>query len=170
MTWIDEHIRDVPDFPKPGIVFKDITPLVQDATAFRRAVDEMATLYPAGSYDRLLAIESRGFLFGAALAYRLNLGCSLVRKSGKLPAETISHSYALEYGEATIELHTDGLRKGDRVLIVDDLLATGGTVAAAAALSRRLGAEVVGSLFLIELGFLDGAKALDFPVKALRTY
>jgi len=170
MSWIDRFIRDVPDFPVPGIMFKDITPLVQDAGALKRAVDEMAALYPTDAYDRFVAVESRGFLFGAALGYRLDVGCSVVRKEGKLPADTIRHSYALEYGEATVEMHTDAVKKGERVLIVDDLLATGGTVAAAAALARRLGAEVIGSLFLIELGFLNGAERLDFPVKALRTY
>lgn len=170
MSWIDDHIRDVPDFPKPGIVFKDITPLVQDAGAFKRAVDEMATLYPVDAYDQLVGVESRGFIFAAALAYKLDKGCTLIRKQGKLPADTVSHSYALEYGEAVVELHRDGLDRGQRALIVDDLLATGGTVAASAALVRNVGAEVVGSAFLIELEFLKGAEALDFPVKALRRY
>ena len=97
MSWIDAHIRDVPDFPKPGIVFKDITPLVQDAAAFKRAVDEMSALYALDTYDRLIGVESRGFIFAAAMAYTLDLGCTLVRKQGKLPADTLSHSYALEY-------------------------------------------------------------------------
>lgn len=170
MSWIDDHIRDVPDFPKPGILFKDITPLVQDATALARSVDEMAELFPADSYDQLLGIEARGFIFGAAMGYKLGCGCTLIRKKGKLPAETIEHSYALEYGEATVEMHIDGLKPGERVLIVDDLLATGGTVAAAAALARQAGAEVVGAVFLVELAFLEAAGKLDFPVKALRTY
>jgi len=170
MSWIDNHIRDVPDFPKPGIIFKDITTLVQDAAAFRRAVDEMSDLYPVEAYDQLVGVESRGFIFAAALAYKLDKGCTLVRKKGKLPADTVSHSYSLEYGEATVELHRDGLNRGQRALIVDDLLATGGTVAASAALVRTVGAEVIGSIFLIELGFLKGAEILDFPVKSLRTY
>ncbi len=170
MSWIDEHIRDVPDFPKPGIVFKDITPLVQDAGAFKRAVDEMATLYPLDAYDQLVGVESRGFIFAAALAFKLDKGCTLIRKQGKLPADTVSHSYALEYGEAVVELHRDGLDRGQRALIIDDLLATGGTIAASAALVRNVGAVVVGSAFLIELEFLKGAEALDFPVKALRRY
>jgi len=170
MSWIDEHIRDVPDFPKPGIVFKDITPLVQDAGAFKRAVDEMATLYPLDAYDQLVGVESRGFIFAAALTFKLDKGCTLIRKQGKLPADTVSHSYALEYGEAVVELHRDGLDRGQRALIIDDLLATGGTIAASAALVRNVGAVVVGSAFLIELEFLKGAEALDFPVKALRRY
>jgi adenine phosphoribosyltransferase len=170
MSWIDDHIRNVPDFPKPGILFKDITPLVQNAEALMRSVDEMSTLFPAEAYDQLLGIEARGFIFGAAMGYKLGRGCTLVRKKGKLPADTIEHSYALEYGEATVEMHTDGLRAGQQVLIVDDLLATGGTVAAAAALARQAGAEVIGAVFLVELGFLSGAEKLDFPVKALRTY
>ena len=170
MSWIDPFIRDVPDFPKPGILFKDITPLVQDATALKRATDEMIALVDPESYDQLVAIESRGFLFGAAMGYSLGIGCTLVRKAGKLPARTVRQSYALEYGEATVEMHHDGLKPGERVLIVDDLLATGGTVAAAAQLARQLGAEVVGSVFLVELGFLKGRDRLDFPVKSLRIY
>lgn len=170
MSWIDEFIRDVPDFPKPGIVFKDITPLVQDAGALTRSGREMADLFPAESFDQLVAIESRGFIFATAMAMVLNKGCTIIRKQGKLPADTISHSYDLEYGQATMEIHKDGVTPGQRVLIIDDLLATGGTVAASASLCRELGAEVVGSAFLIELGFLNGADRLDFETRSIRTY
>lgn len=170
MSWIDTYIRDVPDFPKPGIVFKDITPLVQNAEALKRAVDEMAALFDPSSYDQLVAIESRGFIFGCAMGYRLGKGCTLIRKQGKLPAETMSCEYALEYGTATVEIHKDGLEAGQRVVIVDDLLATGGTVEAATTLCRKVGGDVIGSAYLIELGFLDGAKRLDAEVRALRTY
>ena len=170
MSWIDSYIRDVPDFPKPGIMFKDITPLVQHPDALKRSVDEMAELFPLDSWDQIVAVESRGFIFGTAMAYKLGRGCTLVRKQGKLPHETMQHEYQLEYGEAAVEIHIDGLEAGQRALIVDDLLATGGTVGAAAALVEKLGATVAGAVFLVELAFLNGSEPLEFPVKALRTY
>ena len=152
-------IRDVPDFPKPGIVFKDITPLLADGEAFAAVVSEMAVRVGA-DVDAIVGIESRGFIFGAALAHRLGLGLVTVRKPGKLPAEVLSIEYELEYGVDRLEIHRDALSQGHRVVIVDDLLATGGTAAATVQLVRNLGAEVAGCLFVIELGFLDGQKAL----------
>ena len=153
-------IRDVPDFPKPGILFKDITPVLQDAAAFHAALDGLQALLADVPCDRFAAVESRGFLFAAPLADRLGKGLSILRKPGKLPADTVRESYALEYGEATLEVHRDALAAGERVVIVDDLLATGGTAAAAARLVRRLGGEVSGHLFLVELAFLEGRAAL----------
>ena len=153
-------IRDVPDFPKPGIMFRDITPLFRNPAAFRFALDGLTELLADQTFDSFAAVESRGFLFAAPLADRLGKDLTILRKPGKLPADTVSESYALEYGEATLEVHSDGLKAGERVVVVDDLLATGGTAAAAARLIRRLDAEVVGHLFLIELAFLDGRKAL----------
>lgn len=152
-------IRDVPDFPKPGIVFKDITPLLADGAAFSAVVSEMAT-HVGEDVDAIVGIESRGFIFGAALAQQLGLGLVTVRKPGKLPAEVLSIEYELEYGVDRLEIHRDALSQGHRVVIVDDLLATGGTAAATVQLVRNLGAEVAGCLFVIELGFLDGRKAL----------
>ena len=173
MTLIDElrqTIRDVPDFPKAGIVFKDITPVLMNAALFGRTLDALTEPWRGGKIDAVVAIESRGFLFGAGLAERLSAPLVLVRKKGKLPYTTISQSYALEYGEATLELHTDALQKGQRVLIVDDLLATGGTADAAANLVARQGAVVAGFQFVIELGFLDGGKRLGPTSRALVRY
>lgn len=153
-------IRDVPDFPSPGIVFKDITPLLQDPGAVRHAVSLMADRYRHG-VDAVVGIESRGFIFGAPLA--LELGASFVpaRKQGKLPRQTVSAEYALEYGSAQLEVHTDAVPPGGRVLLADDVLATGGTMAAARDLVARLGAEVVGAVVLVELDFLNGRGKLD---------
>ena len=173
MTLIDElrqTICDVPDFPKAGIVFKDITPVLMNAALFGRTLDALTEPWRGGKIDAVVAIESRGFLFGAGLAERLSAPLVLVRKKGKLPYTTISQSYALEYGEATLELHTDALQKGQRVLIVDDLLATGGTADAAAKLVGRQGAVVAGFQFVIELGFLDGGKRLGPTSRALVRY
>lgn len=167
---LQRTIRDVPDFPKPGILFKDITPVLMNAGLFGRTLDALAAPWKGGQVDAIVAIESRGFLFGAGLAERLSTPLVLVRKKGKLPYSTISESYALEYGEATLELHTDALSKGHRVLIVDDLLATGGTADAAAKLVGRQGAVVVGFQFVIELGFLDGGKRLGPTSRALVRY
>lgn len=164
-------IKDVPDFPKPGIVFKDITPLLAEPAGFRSAVERLARGVSELGAEALLAIESRGFIFGAALAQRLDLPMQLVRKRGKLPRESISVRYELEYGFDHLEVHTDAVRAGGRYLIVDDLVATGGTAAAVARLVRGQGASVVGYAFLIELAFLDGRKALDgAPVVSLLTY
>ena len=153
-------IRDVPDFPKPGILFKDITPILHDPKLFKKAVKILADRIKDKNITKVLAIESRGFLFGAALAYRLGLGIVPVRKKGKLPYKTVGVSYDLEYGSATLEIHRDALKRGDRVVIVDDLLATGGTAAATAKLAKKLGAKVVEIDFLIELAFLNGRKKL----------
>jgi len=161
------RIRDVPDYPKPGILFKDITPLLGDHRSFAAAVDAIVARYGAdgdavaGAVDKVVGIEARGFILAAPVAYGLTAGFVPVRKQGKLPWETHAVSYALEYGEATLELHRDAFAPGERVLIVDDVLATGGTVAATAELIRRAGAEVVGVCVLIELGFLAGRERLD---------
>lgn len=164
-------IRDVPDFPKPGIVFKDITPLLADPVGFASAVEHLAEGVAGLGADALLAIESRGFIFGAALAHRLRMPMHLVRKQGKLPCESLSIRYELEYGFDHLEVHTDALRTTESYLIVDDLIATGGTAAAVAKLVRQQGATVAGYAFLIELAFLDGRKALaEAPVVSLLTY
>ena len=160
MDALKQLIRDVPDFPKPGILFKDITTLLLDAGGLRGAVDCLAEPYRDTPLDQVVGIESRGFIFGAAVADRLGAGFVPVRKPGKLPAATLSASYALEYGTDTLEMHRDALGGGHRVLIVDDLLATGGTARAAVNLVKECGAEVVGLAFLIELAALDGRAQL----------
>ena len=160
MDALKQLIRDVPDFPKPGILFKDITTLLRDAGGLRGAVDCLAEPYRDTPLDQVVGIESRGFIFGAAVADRLGAGFVPVRKPGKLPAATLSASYALEYGTDTLEMHRDALGSGHRVLIVDDLLATGGTARAAVNLVKECGAEVVGLAFLIELAALDGRAQL----------
>ncbi len=160
-------IRDIPDFPKPGIVFKDITPLLADGQAFAQVVSELACLVDK-DVDAIVGIESRGFIFGAALAQQLGLGLITVRKPGKLPADVHSVEYELEYGVDRLEIHRDALSRGHRVVIVDDLLATGGTAAATIELVRALGAEVSACLFVIELAFLNGREALgDVPARSL---
>jgi len=153
-------IRDVPDFPKKGIVFKDITTLLKDPALFRRTVDLLAVLCGERPVDKVVAIESRGFILGGVLASRLGAGFVPVRKPGKLPAKTLRASYALEYGTDTLEIHEDALKKGERVLIVDDVIATGGTAHAAGELVDRLGAKVVAFAFLVELTFLNGREKL----------
>ncbi len=168
---LKEKIRDIPDFPKAGIVFKDITPLLQDAAAFKYSLDQMTERYQDQKIDVVVGIESRGFIFGAPLADRLGAGFVLVRKMGKLPAETISADYELEYGTNTIEMHKDAILPGQRVLIADDLLATGGTVGATASLVEQLGGIVTGLVFLIELSFLKGRERLkDYNITALLEY
>ncbi|HMP90135.1 MAG TPA: adenine phosphoribosyltransferase [Kiritimatiellia bacterium] len=153
-------IRDVPDFPKPGILFKDITPVLSRPELFRAVVDVFADHVKKLGVDKIAAIESRGFLFGAPVAQALGIGLVPVRKKGKLPYRTIEESYALEYGTATLEVHEDAFAKGERVVIIDDLLATGGTAAATAKLAEKLGASVSGFVFLVELAFLDGKSRL----------
>ena len=153
-------IRDVPDFPQPGIVFKDITTLLQQPAALREVVDRFAAHYREQDIDAVVAIESRGFIFGGALAYQLDASFVPVRKAGKLPAETLQVSYYLEYGTAEVELHLDALEPGQRVLILDDLLATGGTAAAAIQLVEKLEATVAGIAVVIELDFLHGRQKL----------
>lgn len=162
-------IRAIPDFPQPGILFRDITPLLADPAAFRVAVEAMAA--PHAEVTTVVAVESRGFILGAPVAYRLGAGLVPVRKVGRLPARTLREEYALEYGVNTVEIHEDAIRPGQRVLIVDDLLATGGTVRAAANLVERLGATIVGCSFLIELAFLNGRERLrEYPVSSLIVY
>ena len=161
MTDLGAHIRDIPDFPKPGILFKDITPLLLDADALDQAVSEIAEWTRPRSVDFVVAAEARGFILGAALAYRLNCGFVAARKPGKLPWRTVSAKYALEYGFDALELHADAIKSGSRVLIHDDLLATGGTAKAKVDLVEQLGGEVVGLAFVIELEFLDGREKLD---------
>jgi len=157
---LKQYVRDIPDFPKSGILFRDITPLLADPRAFREVEDRMLAAFEGERITRIAGIESRGFLFGMPLARRLEVGLVPVRKAGKLPGARISETYALEYGEGVLELHEDAVGPGDRVLIVDDLLATGGTAAAAARLVERSGADVVGLAFAIELGFLKGRERL----------
>ncbi|MEE8467237.1 MAG: adenine phosphoribosyltransferase [Planctomycetota bacterium] len=165
---IEQYIRDVPDFPKEGILFKDITPLLQDPVGLRASIDGLAQLVDADSYDLVVGIESRGFIFGTALAVHLGKGFIPIRKPGKLPWKTASQSYELEYGTDTIEIHVDACDKGRRVLMVDDLLATGGTMEAALKLVRIIGGEPVACAVVIELGFLKGRDRLgDIPVHTL---
>ena len=157
---IRQAIRDIPDFPKPGIVFKDITPLLANGPLFTKTIDLIAERYNGQKIDTVLGIESRGFIVGAALAYRLGAGFSVVRKPGKLPYETHSASYALEYGVDTLEIHIDAISRNARVVIADDLIATGGTAAATAELATKLGGTVVECAFVIELSFLNGREKL----------
>jgi adenine phosphoribosyltransferase len=162
------RIRDIRDYPQPGIVFKDITPLLADGPAFAATVAELASGY--ADIDKVAGIEARGFILAAPVAYALNAGFVPVRKQGKLPAATYAQSYELEYGIATLEVHTDAFVPGERVLVVDDVLATGGTAAATAELVRRCGATVAGIAVLLELDFLQGrAKLPELPVRALLT-
>ena len=168
---IERAIRNVPDFPKPGIQFKDITPLLANAELFSGAVDLLVAGYAPGSVDAVVGIDARGFIFAAAAALRLKAGFVPVRKKGKLPYQTYEQEYALEYGSATVAVHVDALKRGSRVLLIDDLLATGGTAAAAAALIEKLGARILEISFLIELKFLDGRKRLEgHPVRSLVAY
>lgn len=159
-SWLAQLVREVPDFPSPGVTFRDVTPLLGDHGALARVVDTFVTSFVDEGVDTVVGIESRGFIFAAPVAYRLGAGFVPARKAGKLPAETRSVSYQLEYGEETLELHADAIRPGDRVLIVDDVLATGGTAAATVELVEQLGGEVLGLGFLIELTGLDGAARL----------
>ena len=164
-------IRDIPDFPSPGILFKDITPVLADAGALKEVIGAMSDAVKAMRPDLIVGIESRGFIFGVPVAYALGLGFAPARKAGKLPHTTIRREYALEYGSAIVEMHTDAILKGQRVVIVDDLLATGGTAAAAVALVEELGGIVAGLCFLIELDFLNGRERLpDYNVTSLVTY
>ncbi len=164
-------IRNIPDFPKPGIQFKDITTLLDNAEAFRESVDRMTDFCRDRNIDRVVAIEARGFIFGAPVAYRIGAGVSLVRKKGKLPSDTLCATYELEYGEDELELHTGSVKPGERVVIIDDLLATGGTVRAAMDLMEKIPAEVDGACFLIELQGLGGREKLgDIRVESLIKY
>ena len=153
-------IREVPDFPKKGILFYDITTLLKDKVGFASLIDQLSEYYIGKNIDLILGMEARGFIFGPALSYRLNAGFVPVRKPGKLPAETVSTSYELEYGSNTLEIHKDAIQKGQRVIIVDDLLATGGTAAATVQLAKSLGADIAGLAFVVELDFLKGREKL----------
>jgi adenine phosphoribosyltransferase len=170
-TELEKIIRDVPDFPKKGIIFKDITTLLKDKSAFKKAVDILTQRAMNSSIHKVVAVEARGFILGGALAYNLGCGFVPVRKPGKLPAEKIRASYSLEYGEDSVEIHKDGINKGEKVLIVDDLLATGGTVLATSNLVKELGGEIVEVNFLIELAFLGGREKLkELPVFSIIKY
>ncbi len=164
-------IREVPDFPKKGILFYDITTLLKDRVGFARLIDALSEHYIGKDIDLVVGMEARGFIFGPALAYRLNAGFVPVRKPGKLPAETLKISYDLEYGSNALEVHKDAIKEGQRILIVDDLLATGGTAAATADLARRLGAQISGLAFVVELDFLKGREKLaNYDVFSLLHY
>jgi adenine phosphoribosyltransferase len=155
------HVRDVPDFPKPGIVFKDITPLLGDTAAFSTVIDAIVVHFGRGSIDKVVGIEARGFIIASPVAYHMGSGFVPMRKAGKLPWESFGETYTLEYGEETLEIHTDAIAPGERVAIVDDVLATGGTAEAAARLVSKLGGKVEGLAFVIELGFLGGRDRLE---------
>jgi adenine phosphoribosyltransferase len=158
---LKSYIRDVPDFPKPGIIFKDITPLLGDAEAFAALIEAFASKYANSGITRVCGIESRGFIIGAALALRLKVGFVPIRKAGKLPYQKVQREYSLEYGSDAIEIHADSVKPGEKVLLIDDLIATGGTAEAAVALLRDIGADVVGIAFAIELEFLKGRDKFD---------
>jgi len=164
-------IRDVPDFPKPGVVFKDITPVLADPDAFSALIDQLCAPYERGSVTKVVGIEARGFILATPVAEQLGAGFVPIRKPGKLPADVIRETYELEYGTDALEMHKDALRRGDRVLVVDDVLATGGTAAAAIRLVERLDAEVIGVAVFIELAFLGGRASLNgADLQALVTY
>ncbi len=168
---LQHAIRDVPDFPKEGILFKDITPILADGELFKLAVDGFVAAARAAGAEKIVGIDARGFVFGAAAACQMGLGFVPVRKQGKLPFHCESEAYQLEYGEAVVEMHTDALKAGERVVLMDDLLATGGTAGAAVKLIERIGGKVVAAVFLIELGFLKGRQALgSTPIESLLTY
>ncbi|MFN4061615.1 MAG: adenine phosphoribosyltransferase [Paracoccus hibiscisoli] len=167
---VKDYVRSIHDFPHEGIIFRDVTTLFADARGFRMAVDQILHAYAGTRIDKVVGLEARGFILGGAVAHQLSTGFVPIRKKGKLPGTVISEAYQLEYGEAIMEIHDDALRPGEKVLIVDDLLATGGTAAAAITLCRRLGAEVIGCAFVIDLPELGGRKVLegmDMPVHAL---
>ena len=171
ITKLRELIRDIPDFPKPGIVFKDITPLLADPAALSLSVEYLTQPFRHLPIDLVAGAESRGFIFGTAVARNLSAGFVPIRKPGRLPADTSSEEYALEYGADRVEMHRDAIQPGDRVLIVDDLLATGGTMAACCRLVSSLGGEIVGVAVLIELAYLNGRSQLqDYPVHTILTY
>lgn len=171
MFRIEDFIRDIPDFPKPGIIYKDITPLLQDPAATRKATDALFALLKDQRIDKVVGIESRGFFFATLLAQKLGAGFVPIRKPGKLPFHTHEESYSLEYGEDTLEIHKDAIQNGERVLIHDDVLATGGTAAAACNLVKKMGGEIVQCNFLMELGFLNGREKLKpYDVASLVRY
>ncbi|MFC1683710.1 adenine phosphoribosyltransferase [Candidatus Zixiibacteriota bacterium] len=166
-----KYIRDVPDFPKQGIVFRDITTLLRDKDAFRHVVDAFYDAYRGSGVDLVVGVEARGFLLASVLAYKLGVGVIPVRKPGKLPAETLRMEYDLEYGTDALEIHRDAITEGQKVIVIDDLLATGGTVAATCKMVKQLGAEIIGVAFLIELDFLNGREKLsDYELLSLIHY
>ena len=172
-TDLKVSIRTIPDYPKPGIMFRDITTLLGDARAFRRAVDELVQPWPGAKIDKVAGIEARGFILGGAVAHQVSAGFVPIRKKGKLPHKRVSVTYALEYGQDEVEIHADALVAGERVILVDDLIATGGTAEAAIKLLRQLGAEVLAACFIIDLPELGGAdrlRKLDVPVRTLVSF
>jgi adenine phosphoribosyltransferase len=171
MKKVEDYIRTIPDFPEPGIMFRDVTSVVQDADGLKLAIDEMTKLLDGTDFDVIAGAESRGFIFGMPIAYILHKPFVLIRKAGKLPCETVSETYNLEYGTATIEMHKDAIQPGQKVVLVDDLIATGGTMKAAAHLVEQLGGEVVKMLFLIELAGLKGRQTLEgYDVASVISY
>lgn len=169
--WLKEYIRDIPDFPKEGVVFKDITPLLADKKAFTYTIDAIAHTYDRDEIDKVLGIEARGFMIAAPLAYRFTAGLIPVRKKGKLPWDVQTEEYELEYGADHLEIHSDAIESGERILIVDDVLATGGTASATARLTERCGGKVAGIATLMELSFLNGREKLSgYDVLSLITY
>ena len=171
LVQLAQAVRDVADFPKPGIVFKDITPILADGALFKKAIDAFVQSCSGRDVSKVVGIDARGFLFGAAVAYELGIGFVPVRKKGKLPYKTEAASYTLEYGESCVEMHVDAIEPGERVVLIDDLLATGGTSAAAVKLIQKMGGDLIEAQFLIELGFLNGRKNLEpVPVRAFIKY
>ena len=165
---LEKSIRNIPDFPKPGILFRDVTTLIKNRDAFKKAVDLLSKKYKGKGFDKVVGVEARGFIFGAAVAYKIGAGFVPVRKAGKLPYKTISSTYKLEYGTDTLEIHKDAITPGEKVLIIDDLLATGGTVKAVTELVNQLGGKIAGIGFVIELVDLNGKEKLkDHPVFSL---
>ncbi|NOQ93483.1 MAG: adenine phosphoribosyltransferase [Methylophaga sp.] len=171
MDKLKDKIRDIPDFPKPGILFKDITPLVQDPTSLRIAISELIKPFKGENITAVAGMEARGFIFGSIAAWELGIGFIPLRKPGKLPYDVQSVAYSLEYGEASLEAHIDAIQSGDRILLIDDLLATGGTAKASCQLVEKLGGEVVACAFVVELTMLDGREKInDYPIHSLIQY
>ena len=171
MSRVEEYIRSIPDFPQKGIIFRDITSVLQNADGLHLAIDEMQKKLEGLEFDKIAGLESRGFIFGMPIAYNLHKPFILIRKAGKLPCETVSQTYDLEYGQATIEVHKDAIEKGERIVVIDDLIATGGTVEAAGKLIERLGGEVVKMVFLLELAGLNGREKLSkYDVESVVSY
>ncbi len=165
---LEKSIRNIPDFPKPGILFRDVTTLIQNKSAFKKSIDLLAKKYKGKKIDKVVGVEARGFIFGAAVAYKIGAGFVPVRKKGKLPYKTISATYELEYGTDTLEIHKDAITSGEKVLIIDDLLATGGTVKAVVGLVKQLQAKIIGIGFIIELVDLHGRDKLkEYPLYSL---
>ena len=167
---IEDYVTTIPDFPEPGIMFRDITTVLEDPDGLRLAIDSMKELVSSLDFDIIAGAESRGFIFGAPLAYALGKPFNLIRKKGKLPRETVEESYELEYGQATIEMHKDSIKPGDKVLVVDDLIATGGTIQAGINLIEKLGGEVVATVVLMELAGLNGREKISSPLLSVIKY